>query len=272
MNSKARKYKPSTIRRLDTLSGNECASPECSRSLIARDNESIISKICHIEAASENGPRYNPNMTDDERRHFNNLILLCDECHTIIDNKENEENYPVSILREWKSNHESKRLNSLSANYSLLRLAIDAISSAEFDEAEDYNSSNPVAFNIEDKISHNAVKRNKTLLDEYKVYYTKINSLYAELEEQGSFKKENLLRNIRRLYVKTKGRYINDSPDPMAIIRENADNIIEDIEDCLIQSLENYPANMSEDISFGVSVIMVDAFMRCRILEEPPKT
>ena len=89
MGEKARQYKPSTVRRLDTLSRNECAAPDCDRKLIARDGETIVSKICHIEAASENGPRFNPEMDDDDRRHFNNLILLCDECHNIIDNIEN---------------------------------------------------------------------------------------------------------------------------------------------------------------------------------------
>jgi len=61
----------------------------CFNKLIARDEQTIVSKICHIEAASQNGPRYNPNMSDEERRHFDNLILLCDECHSIIDNKDN---------------------------------------------------------------------------------------------------------------------------------------------------------------------------------------
>ena len=86
---KARQYKPSTVRRLDTLSGNECAHPNCTKKLIAEDGISIISKICHIAAASKEGPRFDENMTDDERRGFDNLILLCDEHHVIIDNKEN---------------------------------------------------------------------------------------------------------------------------------------------------------------------------------------
>ncbi len=46
-------------------------------------------------------------MTDDERRHYNNLILLCDECHSIIDNKEHETNYSVGLLKSWKINHEN---------------------------------------------------------------------------------------------------------------------------------------------------------------------
>ena len=86
--SKARDYKPNTIKRLHTISGNQCAAPDCTRKLIARDGDTIVSKICHIEGASENGPRWNPSMDDDQRRHIDNLILLCDECHNIIDNPE----------------------------------------------------------------------------------------------------------------------------------------------------------------------------------------
>lgn len=106
--NKARDYKRTTIRLLDILSGNECTHPDCSKTLIAGDNVSIISKICHIEAASENGPRYNKSSNDDERRSFENLILLCDEHHIMIDNKENESIYPVEVLKEWKYNHSLK--------------------------------------------------------------------------------------------------------------------------------------------------------------------
>lgn len=270
MTNKARQYKPSTVRRLDTLSGNQCAAPDCTRALIARDNESITSKICHIEAASENGPRFNSSMTDDERRHFDNLVLLCDECHTIIDNMENEKEYPVELLKEWKLNHESKRLTALNSNTSLLRTAINQISDVNFDDIEVLDVETYDAFNIEDKIKYNAIKRNKALIDEYKVFYSKISVLYDELESQGSFKKEKLLRNIKKIYLRTKGKYIGDSAEPMNIIRDNADNIIEDIEDYLISTCDTGPGCSEEDISFSITVVLVDAFMRCKILEEPP--
>lgn len=270
MTNKARQYKPATVRRLDTLSGNQCAAPDCTRKLIGRDNKSIVSKICHIEAASDNGPRFNPNMTDDERRHFDNLILLCDECHTIIDNKNNDKKYSVELLREWKLNHESKKISALNSNTSLLRIAINQISEANFDDLAVQDIETYDAFNIEDKINHNAIKRNKALIEEYKVFYSKINALYDELESQGSFKKEKLLRNIKKIYLRTKGKYVGDSSKPIKLIRDNADNIIEDIEDYLIRSCDTGPACSEEDISFGITVVLVDAFMRCKILEEPP--
>ena len=271
MKSKARDYKPSTVKRLHTLSGNECAAPDCTRALIARDGETIISKICHIEAASADGARWNPDMDDDQRRHFDNLVLLCDECHCIIDNKANEAKYPAPLLKQWKKQHESTRTYSyLNEHPSMLNMVINAISDIELDIEENISSLNIKAFDIDAKIKHNDIKRNKALIEEYKVFYTKVNSLYKVLEGQGSFKKDNLLRNIKGIYLQIKGKYIGNDSNPMLIIRDNADNIIEDVQDKLLILAEKKTCNYLEDISFGVSLIMVDAFMRCKILEDPP--
>ncbi len=272
MQEKSRQYKPSTIRRLDTLSGNQCAAPDCTRSLIAKDSETIISKICHIEAANENGPRFNPDMTDDDRRHFDNLILLCDECHSIIDNANNVSQYPVHLLKEWKRTHEIKQISRLNSNSSLLRIAVNAIANIKLDDNYNDSSDSLVPFEIKDKIAYNLIKRNRDLIKEYSIFYSKINSLYNELERQGPFKKENLLRTIKLLYVKSKGTYLKTNDDQINLIRSNADNIIEDVENKLLQLVEKDKQGFIEDISFGISIIMVDAFMRCKILEEPIKT
>lgn len=268
MPNKARDYKRITIRRLDTLSGNECAAPNCSNKLLASDGQTIISKICHIEAASQNGPRYNPDMTDDERRHFDNLILLCDGCHNIIDNKENESKYPVELLKEWKRNHEGIRQYSiLTQKTSLLDLAVNAISEYDFDDFEESLKA-PTAFNPEEKIKFNSIKRNKSLIREYSEFFPKINAIYNELESQGSFRKERLLRNIKMLYSRIKGKYILDSDNGIEIIQRNADNIFEDVENQLLEMIDNAITGKDE-IAFAVPVILVDAFMRCKILENP---
>lgn len=270
MGHKARNYRRSHLRRLDILSGNVCSFPGCDRKLIARDQETIVSKICHIEAANENGPRFNENMNDDDRRHFNNLILMCDECHSIIDNKDNETQYPVETLQQWKKDHHEKMESLKKPNYSPLLQAIDAIAAIDLDsDCED--GSEVDVFNIEEKISHNCLLRNVELINEYKVFYLKISSLYSELELQGSFKKEKLLRNVRRIYLKVIGRYVGVSEDRLGIIQKNADSIIEDVEDELLATCEKNMLIGQDDMIFGISIIMVDAFMRCKILEEPPK-
>ncbi|MCD4792028.1 MAG: hypothetical protein K8R54_02250 [Bacteroidales bacterium] len=108
MGTSARNYTTSTIKRLFNFANNQCAKPGCTNKIVAEDGKTLIGQIAHIEAASEKGPRYNPKMTDTERADFPNLILLCDEHHKIIDNKENEKKYPRKLLWEWKKEHEAK--------------------------------------------------------------------------------------------------------------------------------------------------------------------
>jgi len=267
MGDKARQYKPSTVRRLDTLSCNQCANPECNRKLIAKDGETIVSKICHIEAASQNGPRYNPDMTDDDRRDFDNLILLCDECHSIIDNKYNETKYTVSLLKEWKRNHEDKcRQGKLIKNPKLINQAINAIASIEFEEESDDSSLN--IFDINKKIEYNSVKEYKYIIEEYSKYYGKLNSLYSELEKQGSFKKEKLLKIIRNLYLKIKGEIVDGQDNEFEIIQKNADKILKTVEESL-WTIINKKQSSEDDVYIAIPIIIVDAFMRCKILEEP---
>lgn len=205
-------------------------------------------------------------MTDVERAHYENLLLLCDECHSIIDNKDNEGKYSVELLKSWKKSHESKYLYEQLRNPSLLYKVINAIASASFEE--DSVSVKISPFGIAEKIQYNNVKRNRYLIEEYAGYNGKISSIYAELEKAGSFKKEKLLSNVRTIYLKVKGVYVSDSTDPFSIIRQKADDIMEEVESRLLTVVENTGLS-SEDMAFGVSVIMVDAFMRCKILEEP---
>lgn len=95
---------PATVKNLFALSGNQCAFPGCS-SPIVDSNKKIIGQICHIEAANEGGERYNPNQTDEERRSFENLILLCANHHIVTNDTEV---YSVEALKMMKNNHESE--------------------------------------------------------------------------------------------------------------------------------------------------------------------
>jgi len=211
-------------------------------------------------------------MTDDDRRHFSNLILLCDECHTIVDSRDNEADYPVDLLKRWKSNHESKRTYEVLVEHpSLLGEVVCALAEVDLDSSAAERQAMQ-SFEIQDKIEHNCIKRNRSLFDEQKVLYPKINAVYESLENEGSFKKQNLLRNVRRLYLRVKGRYVEDSRAPMDIVRAHADDILDDMQDELLALVEGDVGSRasSEDMAFGVSVVMVDAFMRCKILEAPP--
>jgi len=88
-------------------SGSVCAICKVQLAIEKQDGSYYqIGEMGHIEGEKPASKRYNPDMTDKERQSYNNLILLCPNCHTLIDN--DEEKYTVDYLLNIKSTHESK--------------------------------------------------------------------------------------------------------------------------------------------------------------------
>jgi hypothetical protein len=73
--------------------------------LLVQD-KTIVGEICHIRAASPSGPRYDPQQTIVQRHSYDNLLLLCANHHTTID--DDPEAYTVERLIKMKSDHEAK--------------------------------------------------------------------------------------------------------------------------------------------------------------------
>jgi hypothetical protein len=92
-----------TLTKLILASAAKCAFPGCNQQLI--ENDQLIGQICHIEAASSGGQRYNPDQSDDERRSYENLILLCANHHKVTDD---ESEYTVEKLKAMKKAHEQQ--------------------------------------------------------------------------------------------------------------------------------------------------------------------
>jgi len=252
---------PKTIKRLYALSGNRCAFPGCNILIASPKDEPNLATICHIEAAEEGGERYNPNSNDEERRSFENLILLCPNHHTVTNDVQT---YTVEVLREMKRTHEAKMLkpNELQKNLSALNDIIRLIGNKLFDTQI---SDVQIAPNPQEKIQYNNVIRYKPIIEEYKVYQGKLNKLYEEIEKAGSTRKEFLLLNIKNIYLKEKAEF-----DTIDKIRTNADNIIDRIKDKLWELVENTDLDR-EIIEVALIILIVDSFMRCNILEEPQK-
>jgi len=167
-----------------------------------------------------------------------------------------------------KQNHESQYLNEkMNSNPSMIKNTINAISRIELDNYPDTPGLNVI--DPGEKIAFNCIKRNSSIIREYKVYFTKLNTLYKELEKQGSVKKEKLLRNIRIIYENVRAGFILDSKESLKIIQLNSDEIFEKVYDTLYHTLDD-SGFWDEDIVLGIRIVMVDAFIRCKILEEPP--
>lgn len=265
MGKKARNYTAKTLKRLFGLSGNQCSFPGCPKTMVNSSNAKD-SNICHIEAANEDGERYNSSMTDEQRADYENLILLCIQHH---DETNDFEKYTPDILKKMKRDHESTFLHQkIKNNPSMLKNTINAIAEINFNHLTSEEKLSP--FNPRRKIEHNSVNKYAHLIEEYKVYHQKINSLYDELEKQGSAKKEKILSNIETVYLTIKGEFVSNHKNEMIEIRENSDQIFDAVYDEFYKKLEN-SGLWDEDIVFGLNLVLIDGFMRCKILEEPPK-
>ena len=64
-----------------------------------------MGEIAHIEAAMPDGARFRKTMTNDDRRAFDNLLLMCGTHHTVIDN--DMATWTVKRLTELKAQHEA---------------------------------------------------------------------------------------------------------------------------------------------------------------------
>jgi hypothetical protein len=100
--------KTDVLRALFARSGNQCAFPGCTQPLI-NDKNKFIAQVCHIEAASEGGERFNPDGNDEHRRSYENLLILCYPHHIETDDIEE---YPVDRLLQIKREHEQLFLKS----------------------------------------------------------------------------------------------------------------------------------------------------------------
>jgi hypothetical protein len=89
--------------RLFADSAGYCQNPACTRQLFVQTAEGDavhFAEMAHIFAASDDGPRANADLCEEERGAYENLILLCANCHTVIDKAPDD--YPDSLIRQWK--------------------------------------------------------------------------------------------------------------------------------------------------------------------------
>jgi hypothetical protein len=67
-----------------------------------------IAQKAHIYAFSSDGPRGNKGIPKSKLNNFENLMLVCHECHRKIDKEKDGGRYTVELLRQWKAEHERR--------------------------------------------------------------------------------------------------------------------------------------------------------------------
>ncbi|WP_433531249.1 hypothetical protein ACQPYA_03825 [Micromonospora sp. CA-263727] len=99
-----RNYSPGCEKALFMLSRGHCYEPSCATRVMRFVNEEweVKVEIAHIRGLKKTSARYDSEMSNPERNHFRNLILLCEPHHKVVDRQENLHIYTVDLLTDWK--------------------------------------------------------------------------------------------------------------------------------------------------------------------------
>lgn len=103
----SRKAIPNEIKlRLFSDSAGYCQNPDCLQPLYPAEmgGDKHIAEMAHLIPHGEKGPRHEERPIEEfEADSFENLILLCPTCHTVIDKA--PDGYNRSTLLDWKNKH-----------------------------------------------------------------------------------------------------------------------------------------------------------------------
>lgn len=146
MGKKARNYSQPDLKKLFLLARNKCS--KCQEELV--QGSQVIAEICHIEDANP-GCRYNPEMSDAERCAYDNLILLCRNCHKITND---EHVYSVDVLKNLKDQH-IQNVSTVESSEHLLEQFLRSMAySLDYNESVEWGVLEEIITHAVSQVSH----------------------------------------------------------------------------------------------------------------------
>lgn len=115
------------------------------------------------------------------------------------------------------------------------------------------------SFEIENKIKFNNLITSKKYIEDHKIHYGRIDKIYSEFDTFGINKSRSVLFKIRTCYIKESNNFKND---------ELFVKIIEEVIEIILKS-PNYTIITIDELELCVIILVVDAFIRCKIFENP---
>lgn len=213
--------------------GSRCSI--CKKHLFSdKESGSIVNigEECHIHANKEKGKRWNPNLSEEGRNSYDNLILLCCNHHTEIDS--DEEIYTVEKLHKIKNNHEEWVNERLSDEviFDDDDIEIEAAKIQELcdwiNENTDYYNINNDNINMAIDILLNTDKLARSLLVKilnYKEKYGEINilNILSKFTESGN---RNEIEFFNCIYILEQNKFIEFDQTFETYEDENGDCIL----------------------------------------------
>ena len=138
-----------------------------------------------------------------------------------------------------------------------LATVINILSKEDWDKSVPFTEIN--SFDIDRKISYNNLDAAKVIISDYKVHYGRVDKIFTEFDSQGSNKSSSVLSTIRQEYAKAKSNLTDDQ-----LFFE----VISKVEDKVLNS-SNYNSIPIDELELCINILVVDAFIRCKIFENP---
>ncbi|MCP3941870.1 MAG: SMEK domain-containing protein [Desulfobacteraceae bacterium] len=138
-----------------------------------------------------------------------------------------------------------------------LATIINILSKEQWDEAN--KSDRLIRFEVNRKISYNDLASAKDTIDEYVLYHGRVDAKYSEFDSLGNNKSNSVLATMKRTYLNLKNNRNSD---------EIFYSVIEEIKNKILVSA-NYIHIPIDELELCVDILVVDAFIRCKILENP---
>lgn len=128
-------------------------------------------------------------------------------------------------------------------------LVKDSLNEGDFDTAD---------FEIKAKISFNNLSiYAKDIIDQYKIYYVNVQDIYKEYARQGKTKSMAVLQKLHKIYISLKTQASGDALF-MAIEKE------------IIKQIDHSNNKLTEEqLEMFVDILIVHAFIECKIFEKP---
>lgn len=120
-------------------------------------------------------------------------------------------------------------------------------------------NTNVNSFEIDRKIDFNSLNTSKEIINDYKYSHHIVDKIYSEFDKSGCNKSISVLNTI-------KGEYLNQSS--ILAGDELFNRVISNISERILQS-SNFEKIPQEEMEMCIGILVVDAFIRCKIFKNP---
>lgn len=116
------------------------------------------------------------------------------------------------------------------------------------------------SFDLEPKIDFNSLKKWRDIISEYTVFSLLVDKIYRAYDEQGENKSFAVLSSLHDLYLNLASELTGDAL---------FDKLLESVYDIVNKDYEYNESLTREELQMNIKIVLVDAFVKCKIFKKP---